>query len=124
MASTCTQCVNDARKHFQAGAKAGVARTALPRPARVRCVSVSAQSQSTMRVGLPKEIKNHEYRVGMTPANVATLTEAGHAVCVETGAGEELGGTARSQMKEGAPHLQLLSQPGWHAAPGTLGLWP
>ena len=30
-----------------------------------------------MRVGVPKEIKNHEYRVGLTPASVAELTAAG-----------------------------------------------
>ncbi|MBL8646646.1 MAG: alanine dehydrogenase [Sphingosinicella sp.] len=40
-----------------------------------------------MRVGVPKEIKVHEYRVGMTPASVAELTQAGHEVFVETGAG-------------------------------------
>src|SRR4051812_30387415 len=40
-----------------------------------------------MRVGVPKEIKVHEYRVGLTPASVAELTTAGHAVIVETKAG-------------------------------------
>ncbi len=40
-----------------------------------------------MRVGVPKEIKNHEYRVGLTPASVAELTRAGHSVVVQTGAG-------------------------------------
>ena len=40
-----------------------------------------------MRVGVPKEIKNHEYRVGLTPPSVAELVGAGHQVCVETGAG-------------------------------------
>jgi len=40
-----------------------------------------------MRVGVPKEIKNHEYRVGLTPASVAELTHAGHEVIVETKAG-------------------------------------
>ena len=40
-----------------------------------------------MRIGVPKEIKNHEYRVGLTPASVAELTAAGHAVIVQTGAG-------------------------------------
>jgi alanine dehydrogenase len=41
-----------------------------------------------MRVGVPKEIKVHEYRVGLTPASVAELTAAGHEVVVETRAGE------------------------------------
>ncbi|WP_293879805.1 alanine dehydrogenase [Sphingomonas sp.] len=40
-----------------------------------------------MRVGVPKEIKNHEYRVGLTPASVAELTAAGHVVNVQTQAG-------------------------------------
>ena len=40
-----------------------------------------------MRVGVPKEIKNHEYRVGLTPASVAELVHAGHEVVVEKGAG-------------------------------------
>jgi len=41
-----------------------------------------------MRVGVPKEIKNHEYRVGLTPPSVAELVAAGHSVIVETGAGQ------------------------------------
>ena len=40
-----------------------------------------------MRVGVPKEIKNHEYRVGLTPSSVAELTAAGHEVIIETQAG-------------------------------------
>ncbi|WP_379922894.1 alanine dehydrogenase [Erythrobacter sp. R86502] len=40
-----------------------------------------------MRVGVPTEIKNNEYRVGLTPAAVAELTRAGHDVVVQTGAG-------------------------------------
>ncbi|KTF70113.1 alanine dehydrogenase [Sphingomonas sp. HT-1] len=40
-----------------------------------------------MRIGVPKEIKNHEYRVGLTPASVAELVHAGHQVLVETRAG-------------------------------------
>ncbi len=40
-----------------------------------------------MRIGVPKEIKNREYRVGLTPASVAELTARGHEAIVETGAG-------------------------------------
>ena len=40
-----------------------------------------------MRVGVPKEIKNHDYRVGLTPPSVAELVAAGHEVIVETKAG-------------------------------------
>jgi alanine dehydrogenase len=40
-----------------------------------------------MRIGVPKEIKNHEYRVGMTPAAVREAVHHGHQVVVQTGAG-------------------------------------
>jgi alanine dehydrogenase len=45
----------------------------------------------TVIVGVPKEIKTREYRVGMTPAGVRSLTHRGHKVLVETGAGEGAG---------------------------------
>lgn len=41
-----------------------------------------------MIVGVPKEIKDHESRVGVTPAGVRALVEAGHTVLVQTGAGD------------------------------------
>jgi alanine dehydrogenase len=44
-----------------------------------------------MRVGVPKEIKNHEYRVGLTPASVHELVAHGHEVLVQAGAGTEIG---------------------------------
>jgi alanine dehydrogenase len=44
-----------------------------------------------MLIGVPKEIKNHEYRVGMTPAGVRELCNAGHQVMVEQSAGEGIG---------------------------------
>lgn len=44
-----------------------------------------------MIVGVPKEVKDNEYRVGMVPAGVKALTEAGHKVLVEEGAGEGSG---------------------------------
>jgi alanine dehydrogenase len=40
-----------------------------------------------MLIGVPREIKNHEYRVGLTPPSVAELTAAGHEILVETQAG-------------------------------------
>ncbi|MBZ0135020.1 MAG: alanine dehydrogenase [Planctomycetes bacterium] len=40
-----------------------------------------------MKVGIPREIKDHEYRVGMVPAGVHALAQAGHQVFVEVGAG-------------------------------------
>ena len=44
-----------------------------------------------MIIGVPKEIKNREYRVGMTPAGVKFLTGRGHKVLVEKAAGEGSG---------------------------------
>lgn len=44
-----------------------------------------------MLVGVPKEIKDHEYRVGLTPAGAQALTFAGHDVLVESNAGSRVG---------------------------------
>jgi len=44
-----------------------------------------------MQIGIPKEIKNHEYRIGATPEMVNALTVAGHQVCVERNGGERIG---------------------------------
>ncbi|MDD9884616.1 MAG: alanine dehydrogenase [Gammaproteobacteria bacterium] len=44
-----------------------------------------------MRIGIPKEIKNHEYRVGLSPASVRECVKHGHEVAVETGAGLGIG---------------------------------
>ena len=41
-----------------------------------------------MRVGVPREVKNREYRVALTPAGAHELVRAGHSVYVEQGAGE------------------------------------
>jgi alanine dehydrogenase len=51
------------------------------------CILHKTKTESDMRVGVPKEIKNHEYRVGLTPPSVAELVAAGHTVAVQTGAG-------------------------------------
>jgi len=55
-----------------------------------------------MRVGVPKEIKVHEYRVGLTPASVAELTAAGHEVIVETKAGLGIDLTDQDYVDAGA----------------------
>ncbi|OGA14069.1 MAG: alanine dehydrogenase [Betaproteobacteria bacterium RIFCSPLOWO2_02_FULL_63_19] len=44
-----------------------------------------------MRVGVPREIKNHEYRVGLTPAGVHALVQRGHQALVQSGAGARVG---------------------------------
>ncbi|MEO5587841.1 MAG: alanine dehydrogenase [Novosphingobium sp.] len=55
-----------------------------------------------MRVGTVREIKNHEYRVGLTPESVHELVAHGHAVWVETGAGQGIGATDRDYAAAGA----------------------
>ncbi|MEA3395424.1 MAG: alanine dehydrogenase [Pseudomonadota bacterium] len=44
-----------------------------------------------MQIGVPQEIKNHEYRVGLTPASVRELCAHGHSVRVQSGAGAAIG---------------------------------
>ncbi|HUE78598.1 MAG TPA: alanine dehydrogenase [Sphingomicrobium sp.] len=58
-----------------------------------------------MRIGVPKEIKNHEYRVGLTPASVAELVAAGHEVVVETRAGNGIDCPDAAYRKAGATIL-------------------
>lgn len=55
-----------------------------------------------MRIGVPKEIKNNENRVALTPAGVGTLTNAGHEVFVETNAGEGSGFSDELYKEAGA----------------------
>ncbi|WKB53183.1 alanine dehydrogenase [Eleftheria terrae] len=55
-----------------------------------------------MRIGVPKEIKNHEYRVGLVPASVSELTARGHQVVVQRGAGAEIGIADRDYEAAGA----------------------
>ncbi|GAA13452.1 MULTISPECIES: alanine dehydrogenase [Gordonia] len=58
-----------------------------------------------MRVGVPTEIKNHEYRVAVTPAGVAELHHRGHDVIVQAGAGE---GSAITDNDYKAAGAQIL----------------
>ena len=55
-----------------------------------------------MRVGTVKEIKNHEYRVGLTPESARELAVHGHEVWVETGAGNGIGASDRDYEDAGA----------------------
>ena len=55
-----------------------------------------------MRVGCPKEIKNHEYRVGLTPASVREYVAHGHEVWVETKAGAGIGADDAAYVAAGA----------------------
>jgi alanine dehydrogenase len=58
-----------------------------------------------MRIGVPKEIKVHEYRVGLTPASVAELVAHGHEVVVETRAGDGIDCPDKAFEKAGATIL-------------------
>ena len=55
-----------------------------------------------MRIGVPKETKVHEYRVGLTPTSVTELTRAGHGVVVETNAGAGIGFSDGDYIAAGA----------------------
>jgi alanine dehydrogenase len=55
-----------------------------------------------MRIGVPKEIKDHEFRVGLTPDSARELIHRGHEVIVETGAGKAIGFSDDLYMSSGA----------------------
>jgi len=59
-----------------------------------------------MNIGVPKEIKNHEYRVGLTPHAVRELVSHGHALVVENNAGLEIGFTNEQYKQAGADILE------------------
>jgi len=63
-----------------------------------------------MKIGVPKEIKTLEFRVGMTPAGVAELVHDGHEVVVETNAGIGIGMTDADYEKAGALVLKTPEQ--------------
>ena len=58
-----------------------------------------------MKIGIPKEIKPDERRVGLTPDSVRELTRAGHELLVETGAGLGIGATDAAYVAAGAKIL-------------------
>ncbi len=58
-----------------------------------------------MIIGVPKEIKNHEYRVGLTPAAVLEYVNHGHTVIVETQAGAGIGFSDEDYVQAGA-HIE------------------
>ena len=63
-----------------------------------------------MIIGVPKEIKNHEYRVGMVPASVRELINHGHEVFVETNAGSGIGFTDEDYVAAGASILATAAE--------------
>lgn len=58
-----------------------------------------------MEIGVPREIKTDEYRVGLTPGGVRELVEAGHSVLVQSGAGQTVGFDDESYRRAGAELL-------------------
>lgn len=63
-----------------------------------------------MKIGLPKEIKDNEYRVGLTPAGVQALENAGHEVFVQKSAGEGSGFADEQYIKAGAQMLDTADE--------------
>lgn len=63
-----------------------------------------------MLIGVPKEIKNHEYRVGLTPESVAELVQDGQEVVVETKAGEGIGAYDSDYIAAGAKIAQTAAE--------------
>lgn len=55
-----------------------------------------------MLIGVPKEIKNHEYRVGLTPPSVREFVAQGHQVIIETNAGSGISATDQEYIEAGA----------------------
>jgi len=62
-----------------------------------------------MRIGVPKEIKNHEYRVGLVPAGVRELVSEGHEVFVQSTAGAGIGLDDANYVAAGAKILQTAA---------------
>jgi alanine dehydrogenase len=63
-----------------------------------------------MRVGVPKEIKNHEYRVGLTPGSVREVVHRGHEVVVETNAAQVIGLEDAHYRQAGATIVETASE--------------
>ncbi len=63
-----------------------------------------------MLIGVPKEIKNHEYRVGLVPSSVRELVHHGHKVIVETNAGTGIGFSDKDYKTAGASIVNSAEQ--------------
>jgi alanine dehydrogenase len=63
-----------------------------------------------MKIGLPKEIKNNENRVGLTPTAVKTLVKHGHKVFVQKGAGIGSGFSDKEFISAGAKIVPTAQQ--------------
>ena len=63
-----------------------------------------------MKIGIPKEIKENEYRVGMTPSGVQTLVESKHDVFVQSGAGTGSRFSDNDYLAVGAKILKSIEE--------------
>jgi alanine dehydrogenase len=72
-----------------------------------------------MKIGCPKEIKDHEYRVGLTPNAVHSYVKAGHTVYIEEGAG---GGSSITddEYEAAAANVHILTAEEATAAPACI----
>jgi alanine dehydrogenase len=68
-----------------------------------------------MIIGIPKEVKDNEYRVSLTPGGTETLTQAGHTVLVQAGAGEGSGFADQEYAEAGAKIVNGAAQ-AWNQA--------
>lgn len=63
-----------------------------------------------MIVGVPKEIKNNEYRVSLTPAGAMEFVKRGHTVCIQSGAGVDSGFADKEYQAVGAKLLPTIEE--------------
>ena len=63
-----------------------------------------------MLIGVPKEIKDHEYRVGVTPGGVSILSRAGHRVLVQANAGQRIGFSDAAYATAGASIVKSAAE--------------
>lgn len=73
-------------------------------------VPKSIGEEIAMKIGIPKEIKNHEYRVAITPAGVRELTAHGHEILIERSAGDGSSISDDEYKKVGATILETASE--------------
>ena len=63
-----------------------------------------------MKIGVPKEIKNNEHRVGLIPSSVSLLTQSNHIVFVEENAGADIGFSNEDYLNAGAQILRTAEE--------------
>lgn len=76
----------------------------------VKLQLITGKGPSYMRIGVPKEIKTHEYRVGLIPENVQEIVRVGHSVIVEHNAGAGIGYSNEDYVAAGAKIAQTAAE--------------